>query len=134
MNKPKRPNTHILQTISEKFFEGQVPNEWICDKPTKDYGIDYKVEIAIDKQMTGLNFSVQLKSTQKSKNSDHCNATLKQSTLNYYRARLEPTMLICYLNQDQEAFWVWLDDLNIDLSENKHTHSIQIPKINALSK
>mgnify|MGYP006305807375 CR=1 FL=1 len=67
MDKPNRHNNHILETESNKFFNFQVPNEWYIDKPEHDYGIDYVVNIVTNNQVTGLSFSIQLKSKIKEK-------------------------------------------------------------------
>lgn len=65
MDKPNRHNSHILETESSKYFNNCIPNEWFIDKPDHDYGVDYIVNIAVNNQVTGLNFSVQLKKYRK---------------------------------------------------------------------
>lgn len=133
MPKPIRHNNHILETESNKFFQYQVPNEWIIDKPEHDYGIDYNVSIAINNEVTGLNFSVQLKSKIKDDNADSVTATLKHSTLGLFNTRLEPVFLIAYIQEEKEAYWYWYNDLNIDLTSAQKTFQIKIPRTNKLS-
>ena len=64
MHKPNRHNNHILETESNKFYNNHVPNEWFSDKPENDYGIDFTTNIVINNEVTGLNFSVQLKAKE----------------------------------------------------------------------
>lgn len=130
---PIRHPNHVLETECNKYFLCCIPNEWCCDKPEHDYGIDYIVNIAINNRITGLNFSVQLKSMHETPASAaSVSITLKQSTLNLYNARLEPIMLIVYSQADKEAYWVWYNDLHVNLTRNRKTHKIIIPKENRL--
>lgn len=133
MNKPNRHNNHILETESSKFFNNQVPNEWYVDKPDHDYGVDFITNIAVNNQVTGLNFSVQLKSKEKESNINFASITLKLSTLGLFNTRLEPILLVAYVREEGEAYWVWYNDLNLDLTNKKNTITINIPKTNRLS-
>lgn len=130
---PTRHPNHILETECNKFVLGYIPNEWCCDKPEHDYGIDYTVNIAYNNQVVGLNFSVQLKSIHKTNSKENISITLKQTTLNFFNARLEPIMLIVYSQEDKEAYWLWCDDLTLDLTKNQKTYKIDISKRNKLS-
>jgi tetratricopeptide (TPR) repeat protein len=134
MKKPVRHSSHILETKSRKFFEAQLPDDWIFNIPANDYGLDYHIEVVLKNEVTGLNFSVQLKSRKTKVNKPYCSASLKHSTLNYFHVRLEPVMLISFVEEEQEAYWIWMDELKLDLSQSKDTYSIQIPKANKLSK
>ena len=33
---PKRPRTHVLETLSIQHVESTLPAEWICDTPSED--------------------------------------------------------------------------------------------------
>lgn len=132
MNKPIRPAAHILETESSKFFSNQVPDEWFVDKPDHDYGVDFVVNIAVNNQVTGLNFSVQLKSKEKETNPDYASITLKTSTLGFYQMRLEPILLVNYIRQEKEAYWFWYNNLDISYVNNTKTVKVNIPKTNKL--
>ncbi len=134
MPKPIRHNNHILETESNKFFNNQVPNEWIIDKPEHDYGIDFNVNIAIDNEVTGLSFSVQLKSKIQDRHPDSATITLKHSTLSLYNTMLAPVLLVAYIQEEKEAYWYWYNDLDIDLASQQKTFKIKIPKTNKLSR
>ncbi|MCT4320154.1 tetratricopeptide repeat protein [Elizabethkingia anophelis] len=133
MKKPNRHKNHILETESNKFFNNCLSNEWFADKPEHDYGIDYITHISVNGQVTGLNFSVQLKSKEKETNKQHVSISIKQSTLGLFNTRLEPILLVAYVQEDKEAYWCWYNDLNLNLTEAQKTVRINIPKENRLS-
>ena len=134
MPKPIRHNNHILETESNKFFNRHIPDEWIIDKPEHDYGIDYNINIVINNEVTGLSFSVQLKSKVKDTHTDFATVTLKHSTLSLYNSMLTPVLLVAYVQEEIEAYWCWFNDLDIDLTTQQKTFRIKIPKTNKLSK
>lgn len=134
MSNPVRHANHILESKSKRFLESNLPNEWVFNVPSSDYGIDYNIDIVINNQVTGLNFSIQLKGTASNKKIDHAKVSLKHSTLSFYNGRLEPVMLIQFIEQENEAYWIWVDELNIDLSIESKTHTISIPKTRKLSE
>jgi tetratricopeptide (TPR) repeat protein len=135
MNKPKRHGSHVLSTTSKKFFEGKLPDEWLYNVPEHDYGIDYHIEIAEEEKVTGLNFSVQLKSTATNDDEQFSRIVLKSSTLGYLVTRLEPVMLVQYEKDSNEAYWGWLEDFSFDLSDiSQKTFTLSLIKANKLSE
>ena len=133
MTNPKRPENHVLDSKAKKFLEGLIPDEWIYNIPSNDYGLDYQVEICLDGQVTGLNFSIQLKGHQKSSDTNFAKAVLKHSTISYYKVRLEPIMIVVYEDDTKQAYWSWLNDHDIDLSKGQKEYIIKVPKINVLT-
>jgi tetratricopeptide (TPR) repeat protein len=133
MKKPNRHNSHVVNTKGEKHLESKLPDEWYFSIPKTDYGIDYQVEISVNGEVTGYNFSIQLKSISKGGNGPIAKTTLKHSTLSYYQVRLEPVMVVVYEADKKEAYWTWVSDLNIDLSKENKTYTINIPKANTLA-
>ena len=133
MDKPNRHNNHVLETESSKYFKFQVPNVWYIDKPEHDYGIDYIVNIATNNQVTGLSFSVQLKSKIKEKKEDIVTISLKHSTLGLFNTKLEPVLLVAYVQAEKEAYWYWYNDLKFDLTSSQRTYTVRIPKENKIS-
>lgn len=45
MNLPQRPNNHVLEELSNRFFQTKLPKNWTTMKPQNDYGIDFIVNI-----------------------------------------------------------------------------------------
>ncbi|GBF21897.1 MULTISPECIES: DUF4365 domain-containing protein [Arenibacter] len=131
---PNRHETHILETESNKYFANCIPNEWYIDKPEHDYGIDYIVNLVSHGEVTGLNFSVQLKSTKSKNTGNYVFATIKHSTLSLFNIRLEPVLIIVYVKDENEAYWYWYDDLKIDLTRLQKSYRIKVPKTNKLSR
>ncbi|MBW8244018.1 DUF4365 domain-containing protein [Muricauda oceani] len=134
MTRPKRHDNHILETESNKYFKNCIPNEWFVDKPEHDYGIDFIVNLVLRGYVTGLNFSVQLKSMKVNRNEDFACVTLKHSTLGMFNTRLEPVLIIAYVKEDEEAYWCWYADLKIDLTSSQKSYRIRVPKSNKLSE
>lgn len=134
INKPNRHKNHILETESNKFYNNYLPTEWFVDKPDHDYGIDYITHISLNGHVTGLNFSVQLKSKEKESNKDHVSISVKQSTLGLFSTKLEPVLLVAYVQEDKEAYWYWYNDLNLDLTKLQKMVRINIPRDNKLSQ
>jgi len=134
LDKPNRHKNHILETESSKFFNSQVPHEWYTDKPDHDYGIDYVVNIANNNQVTGLSFSVQLKSKTKEKSDIFTTISLKHSTLGLFNTKIEPILLIAYIQEEKEAYWCWYNELKIDLTSPQKRYTIKILKENKLSQ
>lgn len=134
MNKPNRHSNHILETKSNKFFSNQIPDEWFLDKPEHDYGIDFTANIVINEQVTGLNFSIQIKGKKTEVKSESVLIKLKYTTLRLYATRLEPVLLVAYVDEDNEAYWLWFDEMDQDLTADSKTLTIHIPKNNKLSE
>ncbi|EJL65241.1 tetratricopeptide repeat protein [Flavobacterium sp. CF136] len=133
MDKPSRHFTHVLENRSNKFLNAQLPEEWFLDKPDHDYGIDFTANIVINGQVTGLNFSIQLKSKKIENNESSAVISIKYRTLRLYNTRLEPVLLIAYVKAEDEAYYLWFDELKIDLTSKQKTLRINIPKTNKLS-
>jgi tetratricopeptide (TPR) repeat protein len=131
-SKPHRHTSHILEEQSNRYFRNALPIGWIVDVPT-DYGIDYNIGIVSNEEVTGMNFSVQLKAKREDKNSEFVTITLKRSTVNLFSTRLEPVLLVCYLVKENEAYWEWFTDNLIDLTKNQKSCSIKISKANRVS-
>ena len=62
--------------------------------------------------VTGLNFSVQVKAmTKDPRRSGHIPVRLRTQTINYMQARLEPVVLVVFVEELGEAFWCWARDI-----------------------
>ncbi|MGN7811610.1 tetratricopeptide repeat protein [Flavobacterium sp. 22076] len=134
MDKPERYFTHVLENRSNIFLNSQLPDEWFLDKPDFDYGIDYTANIVLNGQVTGLNFSIQMKSKKIENHENSAVISIKYRTLRLYNTRLEPVLIIAYVNAENEAYYLWFDELKIDLTSENKTLRINIPKKNKLSE
>lgn len=131
---PNRHRNHQIESLSERYFNKYVPVSWVVNKLQLDYGTDLNCEIAIDNNVTGMNFSVQLKGKEKEIDSNFIKIIIKRSTLNRWLKKLEPTLIIVYIVNEDEAFWLWFEDNTIDLTLNNESFTLIIPRENKLSK
>jgi len=121
---PQRHPSKVMERASEKHFEKYIPDAWLSEKPIEDYGIDRIITPAINGQIPGINFSVQLKST---KDAEGKLATrLEKTTLRYLLNRLEPVMLVFYDGSSQKGYWKWLLPTDFDLSRPVDSYSVRL--------
>lgn len=133
-NKPTRDKNHIIETKSKKFLERYIPDEWIINEPQLDYGIDYNIDLVENFEVTGYHFSIQLKGKLKEINEEYATVNLKRTTLNYYHVRFEPTLLVIYIIEEDEAYWTWINTNKYDLTSQQEKFQFKISKLNKLSK
>ncbi|MBC8265193.1 MAG: DUF4365 domain-containing protein [Anaerolineales bacterium] len=106
---PKRTRAHDLEALSRQYMERIFSPPWICRDVSADYGLDMHVEIVADGQVTGREFSVQIKGTDRLKTSGtdvihRC----KVSTARYFLQRSELVMYVVYDAEEETAYWVWM--------------------------
>lgn len=141
MSGPKRTRAHVLENLSRQYVEGIFPPEWICRQVEDDYGIDLRVEIVTGDQVTGLEFSIQLKATDHLKTSgDDVLHRCKVSTAEYFLHRLEAVMYVVYDAQEKIAYWLWMQPYpnRLDAARSgwrdQKTVGIRIPRSNRLTR
>ena len=131
---PNRHRNHEIENLSEIFLKNHIPSSWIINSFKVDYGTDYNCEISTNNEVTGNNFSIQLKGKENETNSKSIKVKLKKTTINRWLNRLEPTMLVAYVIDEKEAFWMWFEDNTVDLTLENKIYSISIPRTNKLSE
>jgi hypothetical protein len=129
---PTRPNSHNLETLSERFFVQSLPLNWASDKPSNDYGVDLRVDIFEDDQATGLELLVQLKSSQNASENETETISLSLKTYNHLWDKLQVVMLVKYIEAINEAYWLLMKDIPQPNQEHK-TFTVHFPKENTLS-
>lgn len=116
MRLPQRPKEHILESISWKILQQNLPDEWILrDIAGRDYGIDCYIEL-VDKnnQLTGDLVSIQLKGRtnlkwQKDSKGLHNISTIsgiKTSTINYWMSLPVPSFLFIAEIDTRKIYYV----------------------------
>lgn len=133
MDLPKRHKNHVIETKSEIFLKSKIPYSWVLNPFSIDYGTDFNCEIVIDENVTGMNFTIQLKGKEKEINNDYVNLNLKKSTLKRWNNRLEPTMIVAYVVEENEAYWHWFQEADVNLTLPNNSYKIKISKHNKLS-
>lgn len=130
---PNRHRNHEIETLSERFFKNCFPVGWIINSFQIDYGTDYNCEITKDKRVIGNNFSIQLKGKETEPNTENVKVTLKRTTINRWLNKLEPTMIIVFIVDENKAFWTWFDTNTVDLTLKNENFTISISRHNNLS-
>ena len=112
MSFPIRHEKHTLEQKSETFFRNKIPQDWVVNRPQRDYGADFQIGITEGRELRGLGLIVQLKASEESSGGgDAETTTLKVSTYNYLRKLLTVVMLVKYVEASGEAYWVLLRDI-----------------------
>ena len=132
MKLPQRPETHVLETKSVRFFESCLPANWITTKPAHDYGVDTIVGIFDGHDATNYELQIQLKASQHSSGGDNEQITLRVATYNLLRSILHVVMLVKYIADENEAYWTLLVDIP-EPSQDHQTFTVNISKENTLS-
>jgi len=129
---PKRTRAHDLEALSRQYVERIFSPPWICRPVPADYGLDMRVEIVTDRQVSGREFSVQIKGTDQLKTSGtdvihRC----KVSTARYFLQRPELVMYVVYDANEETAYWVWVQHYLLDRVRSgwlgQQTVQIRIP-------
>lgn len=135
MQYPERHNNHTLEQKSENFFLNLIPKDWSPTTPKKDYGQDLNIEICEEGQYRGLDLIVQLKSSTTSDILDDAERQqLKLSTYNYLWNNLRIVLLIKYIEDENEAYWLLLRDVLPPTNQDQENFTIYLPRENQLSK
>lgn len=129
---PVRSETHELEYQSERFFRACLPKGWTCEKPEHDYGVDLRVDIYEDHNATGLELVVQLKASKAAAEGAMETVRLRTTTYNHLRNRLQVAMLVKFVSDDKDAYWLLVRDIPPPMQNNR-TFSVCIPKSNKLS-
>lgn len=137
---PRQSEQQLTGREGERWFQSQLPNGWVLQRPTEDIGLDGVVVISDGSQYDGLEFRVQVKSSQhwNENESGILVKNLNRESVLYWLTGLTPTLLILYCNRTKSAHWYWANRLFADRREllAGATHAIQarIPADNPLTK
>ncbi len=129
---PQRTESHQLEELSERYFVNSLPRSWRCEKPSSDYGVDLRVHIFEDNRATGLELLVQLKASQTAPHAEYVTVRLKVTTYNLLNDVLPVVMLVKYIEDENEAYWLLLREIPKP-NQDQQTFTVRIPKRNRLS-
>lgn len=131
---PIRDRNHEIESLSERYFKSLVPVSWVVNPFHLDYGTDYNCEIVIDKKVTGMNFSVQLKGKETEINKENICIRIRRATINRWLKRLEPTILIVFIVDEGEAYWTIFENNTVNLTSPIESFAIKISRERKLSQ
>jgi hypothetical protein len=130
---PQRPRSHQLASESENFLRRYLPKEWTCDAVTSDYGVDFRLGIVTDGQVTGKELLVQLKASTAEDPGESVVVRLRTSTFRYVWDMLPVALLVKYIAKEDEAYWLLWKDV-VAPSDDQETFTVRIPRANQLSQ
>jgi Domain of unknown function (DUF4365) len=130
---PNRHPNHTLEQKSEAYFYKCIPKEWSVNRPDRDYGHDLYIEISEGEFFRGLELIVQLKSSHEpNPHENHERQVFNVSTYNYLRDNLRVVLLIKYVENEDEAYWILLKDVE-EPNQDNETFTVRFPRNNSLS-
>lgn len=130
---PQRPAAHRLEEASRRFFLQCLPENWTCEHPPNDYGVDLRIDIFEGDDATGLELLVQLKAAERSAEGDTESVVLRRATYNLLRDKLQIVMLVKYSRSENEGYWLLLSDAPRPRLD-RDSITVPIPKQNRLSQ
>lgn len=121
---PGSPRQHELNREAVEYIRSKLPNRWPREEVQNDYGIDLRVEIHENYQVTGLKFEIQSKGHERYRivHSNQIAQPLKVSTLNYYANSLLPVLLIVYNAQGKQAHYLWVKPYIKEVLDKEKPH------------
>ena len=131
---PKQTNSNIIGRRGERWFQNQLPSEWVFQTPSEDIGVDGLVVVLDEGEINGIEFRVQIKSSAnfKETHNEIKISGIKRSTLLYWIHNPTPTLLVAYNDITKIGYCGWIDDILYDskstLSLTKELISFSIPK------
>jgi hypothetical protein len=126
----------VVEDEAATLLHAMLPSEWIVRRITKDYGIDYEVEIAEDSIVTGNRLWIQLKGCEKTKRArslafndgadalsvfqyPHIVYDADTALLKYALKCDFPLLLALADLSEKEIYWVPLrDEIEVNLDRN----------------
>lgn len=131
---PNRHKNHILESASERYVKYHLPKEWTFTKPSADYGVDLLCEVVIENEIRGYEFGIQLKAKRTEKNWDSTVIKgLKRSTINLWLNSIKPIMIIVFIEDEEKAYWSWINESSFDLTKDNEEFQLKISKGNIIN-
>lgn len=112
---PFQSKAQIIGDAGENWFQSQLPEAWLLQKPTKDVGVDGVVVICERGVLNGKEFRVQIKASENLtiKNSKVIldKSRVKVSTINYWFISPLPTMIVAFDCSSKRGYYCWHIDV-----------------------
>lgn len=134
----KRTESQIIGDIAiNKIKSSLIPDSWIINDQSNDYGLDLNVEVCVEGYASGKFFFIQSKGTRQSSSYGYISYEMKVERLLDYSQILIPILLIYYSASD-DVFWgLWVNDVYNQLTEEQKSqtyYSIKFDQINIVNK
>ena len=118
--------------LGERWFPHQLPANWLFQPPHEDVGVDGVVVICDDSPSNGLEFRVQIKSSERwNVQDERLMVRVKRESLIYWLSGFSPTLLVLYEAASNTGWCTWVnqviaEDLAV-LKDGAKTVSLQVP-------
>ena len=108
---PRQTVSNEIGRKGERWFEAQLPYNWIFQRPTEDVGIDAYIVICDNTDLNGIEFKVQIKSSGAFyREQQHIILNgITRSAFNFWLAGFIPTLLIVYNATVNEGYFYWIN-------------------------
>lgn len=108
---PQRPMSHVVGDRAVDIFVAACDPAWVIAPVNKDYGLDLRIEVARGGYVTGEEFVVQVKGRASVNVANDLlpHANVRQATINYWIAKLSPTMIAVVDTTASTVFYDWLE-------------------------
>ena len=101
-----RHESHILEEKSIDAFKAILPESWIVEQSTKDYGIDLTVQIVENRKVTGKKFCVQMKAIDSLEEiPEKPTYSMDLSSLKLYEKYTDPVVIVYAITDKTRSFW-----------------------------
>lgn len=113
---PQRPMAHAVGDKAVRLFVQACPQEWVIASLVPDYGLDVRVELAREGKVTGEEFGAQIKGRRQVQPGPGgvVTANVRNSTVNYWLGKLNPTMIVLVDTSQSRLWFSWLDQAYAD--------------------
>jgi len=109
---PKQNKAQNIGRLGERWFPHQLPANWIFQPPLEDVGIDGVIVICEDGPSNGLEFRVQIKSSEHWKiQKGSILLRVKRNNLNYWLSGFNPTLIVLYESSNNIGWYSWVNQL-----------------------
>lgn len=110
---PKQSTSQAIGQEGERWFAGQLPANWIPQRPTTDVGVDFLVVICEDGPLNGLEFRVQVKSANRwtLRNDGIVLRGFKRASLVDLLGGFTFALLVLYEVSSKSGWCFWLNQL-----------------------
>lgn len=134
MGNSSRPRAHEIGDFGERFVVYHLPPAWVVHqyKGSEDYGLDFHVEVFVNGSPTGLEFGVQVKTTDREISSiSECKLT--KNNLSYIVGKPYPTMVVIVSQSKEKAIYSWIqesltpEELIEAVGGDNSPHKLRIP-------
>ena len=110
---PNQTTANKIGRKGQRWFDAQLPDDWIMQLPTEDIGIDGNIVICEKGELNGIEFRVQIKSSSEFIRRDNkCVISgIKKSSFLYWITGFTPTLIVLYEDKTNKGYFYWINEL-----------------------